>query len=52
MPFFRKKDKKMLKEGKKEQNIWKFGEKYTIFENMLKKGKRLHAIIACNNLLE
>ena len=29
----------MFKKGKKEQNIWKFGQKYTKFENILKKGR-------------
>ena len=29
----------MLSKGKKGQNIWKFGQKYTKFENILKKGR-------------
>ena len=37
------------KKGKKGEkifeNIWKFGQKYTKFENILKKGRWLHAII-------
>ena len=37
---------------KKVQNIWKFGQKCTKFENILKKGRWLHAIIAHNKLLE
>ena len=32
--------------------MWKFGQKYTKFENLLKKGRWLHAIIAHNKLLE
>ena len=36
----------------KEQNIWKFGQKCTKFENILKKGSWLCAINACNTLLE
>ena len=34
------------KKGKKGQNIWKFAQKCTKFENILKKGKWLRAIIA------
>ena len=34
------------KKGKKGQNIWKFGQKCTKFENILEKGKWLCAIIA------
>ena len=37
---------------KKGQNIWKFGQKCLKFENVLKKRRWLHAIIACNKLLE
>ena len=40
------------KKGKKGGNIWKFGQKSTKFEKILKKGRWLHAIIACNKLLE
>ena len=47
--IFQKKSKKMFK---KEQNIWKFGQKCTKFENILKKGKWLRAIITRNKLLE
>ena len=45
-----KKGQKMLKKGNKGQNGWKFGQKYTKFENILKKGRRLRAIIARNKL--
>ena len=48
MWFFRKRAKK----GKKGQNIWKFEQKYTKFENILKKGWWLRAIIAQNKLQE
>ena len=44
--------KKMLKKGGKGQNIWKFGQKYTKFENILKKGRWLSATIRQNKLLE
>ena len=50
--IFQKKDKKILKKGKKGQNIWKFGQKCTKFENILKKGTWLCAIIALNKVLE
>ena len=40
------------KKGKKDQNIWKFWGKFSKFENILKKGRWLHAIVACNKLLE
>ena len=33
------------KEGKKRQNIWKFGQNCTKFENILKKGSLMHATI-------
>ena len=42
----------MLKKGKKGQNMSKFGHKCPKFENILKKGKWLRAIIAHNKLLE
>ena len=48
MEFFRKKGKKKKKGG----NIGRFGQKCTKFENILKKGKGLCAIIACNKLLQ
>ena len=48
----KKRQKKMSKKGKKGQNIWKFGQKYTKFENILKKGRRLHVILTYNKLLE
>ena len=34
------------------QNIWKFGQKCTKFENILKKGKGLHVITTHNKLLD
>ena len=37
--IFQKKGKKKI--VKKGQNIWKFGQKCTKFENILKKGRRL-----------
>ena len=40
------------RKGKKGQNILKFEQKCTKFENILKKGRWLHVIIACNKLLE
>ena len=40
------------KKGKKGQNIWKFGQKYTKFQSLLKKGRWLRAIITRNKLLE
>ena len=40
------------KKGKKEQNIWKFGQKCTKFENILKKGSLRHATVACMKQLE
>ena len=40
------------KKGKKEQNTWKFGQKCTKFENILKKGSLKHATIACMKQLE
>ena len=36
----------------KGKNIGKFGQKCAKLENILKKGMRLHAIIAHNTLLE
>ena len=50
--ILQKKGKQMLKKGKKGQNIWKFEQKGTKFENILKKGRWLHAITARNNLPE
>ena len=41
-----------LEKGQKGQNIWKFGQKCTKFENILKKGRWLSEIIACNKLVE
>ena len=40
------------KKGKKEQNMWKFGQKCTKFENIFKKGRSLRANIVRNKLLE
>ena len=40
------------KNVKKGQHSWKFRQKYTKFENILKKGRWLRAIIARNKLLE
>ena len=50
--ILKKKGKKMLEKGKKGQNIWKFGQKCTKFENILKKGSLKHATIACMKQLE
>ena len=55
MRFFRKRAKKgqkMLKREKIGQNIWKFGQIWTKFENNLKTGRWLCAIIARNKLLQ
>ena len=52
---FQKKGKKgqnNVKKWQKVQNIWKFGQICTKFENILKKGRWLHAIMAWNKLLE
>ena len=46
--IFQKKGQKKKKRG----NIGRFGQKCTKFENILKKGKGLCAIIACNKLLQ
>ena len=51
MQFLRKMAKKK-KKVKKGENIWKFGQKCTKFEDILKKGRWLHVIIARNKLLE
>ena len=40
------------KKGKKAQNIWKFGQKCTKFENILKKGNPICATIAHMKQLE
>ena len=47
----KKGQKNVIKWGEKGQNIWKFGQKCTEFENILEKGRQLHEIIACNELL-
>ena len=52
MQFFKKKGKKNVEKGQKGQNMWKFGQICPKFENILKKGKWLRAIIARNKLLE
>ena len=41
-----------LEKGKKGQHIWTFGQRCKKFENILKKGKWLRAIISRNKLLE
>ena len=46
--IFQKKGKK----GKKGKNIWKFWQKCTTFENILKKGSLMHASIAHIKQLE
>ena len=38
------------KKGKKGQNIWKFGQKCTKFENILKEGRWLYVIITLHKL--
>ena len=40
------------KKGKKRPNIREFGQKYAKFENILKKGRWLRAIIVPIELLE
>ena len=40
------------KKGKIEENIWKFGQKCTKFENILKKGSLMRATIGCMKQLE
>ena len=51
--IFQKKSKKMLKKGKIFEDLYKnvqnLKKKKKFF---LKKGRRMHAIIACNKLLE
>ena len=37
--FFRKRAKKNVKKSKRGQHIWKCGQNYTEFENILKKGR-------------
>ena len=41
-----------VKMVQKRANNWKFGQKSTKYENILKKGRWLHAIITHNKLLE
>ena len=48
--IFQKKDQK--KKRQKRQNIWKFGQKYTKFENIMKKVSLMRATIACMKQLE
>ena len=50
--IFQKKGKKYVKKSKKGKNIWKFEQKGTKFENILKKNRWLLAIIARNKLPE
>ena len=40
------------KKGEKGQNIRKFVQKYTKFENILKKGSLMHVFIICMKQLE
>ena len=40
------------KKGKKGQNIWKFGQKCTKFENILEKGSLMHLTTARMKQLE
>ena len=44
--------KKGKKKGKKGQNIWKFGQNCTQFENILKKASLMRATITCIKQLE
>ena len=44
--------KRAHKKGKKGQNIWKFWEKCTKFEYILKKGSLMRAALACMKQLE
>ena len=44
--------KKGQKKRQKRQNIWKFGQKHTKFENILKKGSLVRATTACMKQLE
>ena len=46
---FSEKGQRDVEKGK---NIWKFGQKCTKFQNILKKGRWMCVIIACNKLLE
>ena len=47
-----KKGQKIFKKSKKRQNTWKFSQKCTKFENILKKSRWLRAVIARNILLK
>ena len=47
--IFQKMGKKLFKKG---ENIWKFGQKYTQFKNILKNGRWLRVIISRYKLLE
>ena len=40
-----KKDKRIFKKDKKGQNIWKFRQKCTTFEKILKKDRWLHKLL-------
>ena len=50
--IFREGANKGKKNVKKGETIWKFGQKCTKFENILKNGRWLRAIIARSKLLE
>ena len=50
--IFQKKGRQMFKKGKKGQIIWKFGQNYAKFEDVLKKGRWLRALIAGKKLVE
>ena len=41
--FQKKRQKRAKKNVEKGQNVWKFEQKCTKFENILKKGRRLRA---------
>ena len=49
--IFKKKGKKMFKKGKKGQDIRKLGQKYTNFDNILKKGRKKALEKVLNNSL-
>ena len=52
MQFKKRRAKNDKKKFIKGLSVWKFGWKYSRFENILKKGRWLPAIIARNKLLE
>ena len=49
--IFKKKGKKMFKKGNKGQDIRKLGQKYTNFDNILKKGRKKALEKVLNNSL-